>query len=207
MEKPSAKFFNKAHHRSVFNIQSICNIPSVIKHGILSYNLAQSIRHTSVAMPEVQNKRNDIIIPNGLSLHDYASTYFDPRNPMMYKRQSETETLCVLAISSEVLDFEGTIISDGNAASGFTRFFSPSDGIDRLDFVIIYDEWWNSDDPIEKAIKKRIKCAEILVPNSIPYNFIIGACVVNETARQNLISQGFEKEIKIAPKVFFRREG
>lgn len=207
MEKPSTIFFNKAHHKSVYNIQPICNISSVIEYGILSYNRAQSIRHTSVAMPEVQTKRNDITIPNGLPLHDYANAYFDPRNPMMYKRQSEAETLCVLAISSEVLDFEGTIITDGNAASEYTRFFSPSDGIDRLDFVIIYDEWWNSNDPLEKAIKKRIKCAEILVPNSIPYNYIVGACVVNETAKQSLLIQGFEKEIKIAQHIFFRKEG
>ncbi|MDO4803134.1 MAG: DarT ssDNA thymidine ADP-ribosyltransferase family protein, partial [Prevotellaceae bacterium] len=111
------------------------------------------------------------------------------------------------AISSEVLDLDGTIISDGNAASEYTRFFSPSDGIDQLDFVIIYGEWWTSDDPLEQAIKKRIKCAEILVPGSIPYNYIIGACVVDETAKQSLINQGFEKEIRIAPRVFFRKEG
>ena len=153
-KKPSVKFFHKERRKSVYNIQSIYNIDSVIKYGILSYNRAQSIRHTSVAMPEVQRKRNDRIIPNGLPLHDYASAYFDPRNPMMYKRQSDAQNLCVVAISSEVLDFEGTIISDGNAASNYTRFFSPSDGIDRLDFVVIYGEWWNSNDPLEKAIKK-----------------------------------------------------
>ena len=126
MEKPSRVFYDKTRRKSVFNIQPICNIPSVIENGILSYNRAQEIRHASVAMADVQRRRNDITIPQGLPLHDYANAYFDPRNPMMYKRQHEVENLCVLAISSEVLDLEGTIVSDGNAASSYSRFFTPS---------------------------------------------------------------------------------
>lgn len=207
MEHPSRKFLEKTRKKSVYNIQPICNVPSVMENGILSYNRSKRIEHRSVAMEVVQNRRDGISIPHGLSLHDYASAYFDPRNPMMYRIQQEAENLCVLAISSEVLDFEGTIITDGNAASDYTRFFTPSDGIDRLDFVIIYDEWWNSNDPWDKAMRKRMKCAEILVPNVIPYECIVGACVVSETAKQYLIDQGFDKEVRIAPKVFFRKEG
>ena len=207
MGKPSRVFFDKTRRKSVYNIQPIRNIPSVIENGILSYNRAQEIRHASVAMADVQRRRNDITIPQGLPLHDYANAYFDPRNPMMYKRQHEVENLCVLAISSEVLDLEGTVISDGNAASSYSRFYTPSEGINKLDYVAIYNEWWDSDDPLEKQIKKRIKCAEILVPDSIPYKYIVGACAVSQAAMQNLMAQGFEKEIRIAPKVFFRREG
>ncbi len=206
MEKPSRVFYDKTRRKSIYNIQPICNIPSVIEIGILSYNRVQEIRHASVAMADVQRRRNDITIPQGLPLHDYANAYFDPRNPMMYKRQHEVENLCVLAISSEVLDLEGTIVSDGNAASSYSRFFTPSEGINKLDYVAIYNEWWDSDDPLEKQIKKRIKCAEILVPHSIPYRYIVGACAVSQAAMQSLLNQGFEKEIRIAPKVFFRKE-
>jgi hypothetical protein len=53
--------------------------------------------------------------------------------------------------------------------------------------------------------RKRIKCAEILVPDVIAYEYIIGAIVVNEQARQELILQGFEKKIVIEPKTFFRK--
>ena len=36
MPIPSKLFFDKTHKKSVYNIQSISNIPSVIRHGLLS---------------------------------------------------------------------------------------------------------------------------------------------------------------------------
>ena len=67
------------------------------------------MKHASIAMSDVQSRRNDVIIPNGGPLHSYANAYFDPRNPMMYKRQNIAESLCVLAISASVLDFRGRL--------------------------------------------------------------------------------------------------
>ena len=75
--------------------------------------------HKSIAMSDVQSRRDNVVIPNGGHLHSYANAYFNPRNPMMYKRKDMAETLCVLAISALVLDCAGTIISDGNAASAY----------------------------------------------------------------------------------------
>lgn len=91
-------------------------------------------------MLDVQNRRNSVFIPNGDSLHSYASAYFDPRNPMMYKRQDIAQSFCVLAISSEVLNMQGTIISDGNVASEYSRFYSPKEWIQKFDFENIYRE-------------------------------------------------------------------
>ena len=125
---------------------------------------------------------------------------------MMYKRQNIAESLCVLAISASVLDFEGTIVSDGNAASEYSRFYPSEEGIQRLDFVRIYNEWWTDDDPYEQLKRKRIKCAEILVPNEIAYEYIVGAIVVNDYAQHSLLLQGFQKRIIVKPKVFFRKE-
>lgn len=206
MPIPSKLFFDKTHKKSVYNIQSISNIPSVIRHGLLSYNRAATMKHASIAMSDVQSRRNDVIIPNGGPLHSYANAYFDPRNPMMYKRQNIAESLCVLAISASVLDFEGTIVSDGNAASEYSRFYPSEEGLQRLDFVRIYNEWWTDDDPYEQLKRKRIKCAEILVPNEIAYEYIVGAIVVNDYAQHSLLLQGFQKRIIVKPKVFFRKE-
>lgn len=125
---------------------------------------------------------------------------------MMYKRQEMAQSLCVLAISSVILDFEGTVVSDGNAASDYSRFYAPEEGMERLEFARIYDKSWTDKDFNKQKIKKRIKCAEILVPNKIAYDYVMGAIVVDEHAKQELQSSGFQKEIVIAPKVFFRRE-
>lgn len=206
MTAPSRLFFDKTHHKSVYNIQPISNIPSVTAHGILSYQRAAALEHASIAMPEVQSKRDNMAIPNGKPLHAYANAYFDPRNPMMYKRQQEAESLCVLAVSATVLDLPGVIVSDGNAASGYSRFYTPEEGIQRLDFSSVYSEWWTSGDWLEQQRRKRIKCAEILVPDVIPFAYVVGAIAVSEQGKEALRSRGFQGDIVISPKVFFRKE-
>lgn len=100
----------------------------MIQHGILSYHSASRLKHVSIAMMDVQEVRDNIVIPNGRTLHSYASTYFNPRNPMMYKRHNEAENLCILAIFSDALDIDGTVISDGNAASRYSRFILQQKG-------------------------------------------------------------------------------
>lgn len=203
MVTPSQLFFNKTGRKNVFNIQPIENISSVICYGILSYNWAIKIKHESIAMPDVQGKRETMNIPGVKPLHYYANAYFDPRNPMMYKRKDIAQSLCVLAISSSVLDLQDTVITDGNAASEYSRFYSPIDGISKLDFNQIYDEYWDDDDCCRKLIKKRIKCAEVLVLGKIDYEYIVGAYVVNKRTECDLRERGFQKKIVVNPNVFF----
>lgn len=64
-------------------IMPIGNVPSVLEHGILSYELAAKLAHHSVAMPEVQDLRDKKQVPGGLKLHQYANLYFHARNPML----------------------------------------------------------------------------------------------------------------------------
>ena len=100
MLAPSKLFFERTQKNSIYNIQPISNIFSVVSHGILSYNRAAKMAHKSIAMSDVQSRRDNVVIPNGGHLHSYANAYFNPRNPMMYKRKDMAETLCVLAISA-----------------------------------------------------------------------------------------------------------
>ena len=51
--------------------------------------------------------------------------------------------------------------------------------------------------------KKSIKCAEVLVPHEVPYNFIVCAAVVSEQAKHKLEAIGFDKEIVVKPGLFF----
>jgi len=52
-------------------------------------------------MEDVQEKREQKHVPGGLKLHQYANLYFHARNPMLYKRKTEINNLCVAA------DFHG----------------------------------------------------------------------------------------------------
>lgn len=192
--------------RCLYNIAPIDNVPSIIEHGILSYNSVQQRQHCSIAMNDVQARRTQTVVPNGLPLHDYANVYFNPRNPMMYKRRELADTLCVLAVSAEILDLPGAVVSDGNAASNSTRFYQPYDGLQQIDFVKIFAEWWDDADVWVKRNNKRVECAEALVPYAIPYSFVVAALVVSDSAKDALAKAGFAKRIEIRPEIFFRQE-
>src|SRR5713101_5668537 len=106
-------------------IMPLENIPSVLARGILSNQLAEKLPHRSVAMAEAQDMRETKQVPGGLRLHQYANLYFHARNPMMFKRLAEAPNLCVLRVSTQVLELEGAVISDQNAASDYVRFLHP----------------------------------------------------------------------------------
>jgi hypothetical protein len=78
-------------------------------HGILSYERAARLLHSSVALAPVQEKRDQIKVPGGLMLHRYANLYFHARNPMLFKRKEEASRLCVLQVSVEVLRLPGAV--------------------------------------------------------------------------------------------------
>ena len=103
----------------------MANIGSVMTHGILSYERAARLAHRSVALQPVQEKRDQKQVPGGLKLHQYANLYFHARNPMLHRRLAEADGLCVLRVSIRVLDLQGVVITDQNAASDYVRFLGP----------------------------------------------------------------------------------
>ena len=117
-------------------IMPIVNIPSVMNHGILSYEQAEQLPHRSVAMSEIQEKRDKKKVPNGLMLHQYANLYFHARNPMLYKRAIEAESLCVLQVSHMVISLPNVVLTDQNAASKYVRFLGANQ-INQINFEII----------------------------------------------------------------------
>lgn len=187
-------------------IMPLENIPSVLKHGILSNERSAKLPHRSVAMAEVQERRDRKQVPGGLKLHQYANLYFHARNPMMYKRKEHVADLCVLCVSLDVLKVEGVVLADCNASSDYVRFLPPKPAYDRfLDFEDIFAlNWTHPDDPIAEMRHKSRKCAEVLVPHVVEPRFLIGARVVNAAAKNRLFALGFALRIDIDPVVFFR---
>lgn len=185
-------------------IMPIANIPSVLEHGLLSHEQASKLPHADVSMAAVQERRDHIHVPGGLRLHQYANLYFDARNPMMFKRKSESERLCVLRVSRTVLDINGVVITDQNASSDYARFYPPT-ALNYLNFDMIYaEDWRHPDDPIAYWRHKSMKCAEVLVPNVLHCGYIGGAYVVSENARTLLVNAGFANPVEINPQLFFR---
>lgn len=167
-------------------IMPIVNVPSVLDLGILSYDAAARLRHASVAMQPVQDRRDQKRVPQGLRLHQYANLYFHARNPMLYKRRAEASSLCILAVSLDALQIPNTVITDSNAASDYARFLHPDQwGLINFDDVLA-ESWNHPDDPRRHFQHKSRKCAEVLVPRRVPPEMVIGAYVVDAPARAGL---------------------
>lgn len=183
-------------------IMPITNVSSVMLHGILSYEQAEKHAHASVAMHEVQERRDHVQIPGGLKLHQYANLYFHARNPMLYKRRDEATRLCILRIDPKVLSFDNVVVTDQNAASDYVRFLSPAQ-LDEIRLDLVFARDWTDPDRIAYFRRKAAKCAEVLVPGVVPPQYLIGAHVVNDIARQALIAAGFDRQITLSPDLFF----
>lgn len=184
-------------------ITSIKNIPSILSKGILCFEKAEKLEHKSIAMDEIQEKRKRVVVPGGMPLHKYANLYICARNPMMFKRRDQHQEMCILRISMDVLKFPKAVIADGNASSDYTKFLPASKGLDMLDLDVVFTEYWTDPDYFTGLRKKRIKCAEVLIPDKVPSDFIMGAYVSEETVRNRIIELGFSKQVIIMPYMFF----
>ena len=185
------------------NITPLVNVRSILQHGILSHTQASKLPHHSVALQEVQDKRDQKQIPGGLALHEYANVYFHARNPMMSRRRNEARTLSVLRVSTEILKIPGAVITDQNAVSKYVKFSAP----DRLKFMdldyVFAANWKHPDDQIEEWRHSSAKCAEALIPKRIPPDYLLGAYVVNDAAHAELEALGFALPIEIHTDLFF----
>jgi hypothetical protein len=180
------------------------NIPSVLEFGILANERAKVLKHRSVAMQEVQDRRDKKKVPGGLRLHQYANLYFHARNPMLYKRKGEAADLCVLRISTDLRHEQGVVFTDCNAASDYVRFLHPSQAR-LLPFDAIFAlDWRHADDEIAQIRHRSQKCAEILVPHRVDARFFIGAYVVDAVGLERLRTVGFKLPITIDAEMFFR---
>ena len=200
---PSELFTKMTKQTGLFNIQAIANIPSIMQRGLLSNEKASIIKHTSIAMEEIQERRDAVIIPNGMALHKYANVYFDPKNPMLYKRKDENENICILKFDRSILDLKGVVVSDCNASSRYASFYSPEVGLKEIDFKLVFATDWRDGNKYEYYRKKSIKCAEVLVPFCISFDFVVCAAVYNEIAKKKLVETGFSRTIYIEPQFFF----
>ncbi len=184
-------------------IMPMDNALSVLQHGILSYERAAALLHHSVAMPEVQERRDQKQVPGGLRLHQYANLYFHARNPMLFKRLDQAAALCVMRVDCAVMRLPGIVLSDQNAASDYARFRA-FDQIGEIDMDRVYAADWRHQDRITYYRQKAAKCAEVLVPGRVEPRFLIGAHVVDAAAEQRLSALGFSLPVSLTPAFFFR---
>jgi hypothetical protein len=155
-------------------------------------------------MPEIQQRRVQKSVPGGRALHDYVNLYFCARNPMLYKRKEQHQELCILRINHLILQLPGIIITDGNASSDYTRFWSYPEGLNNIDWETVFAEYWTDPDQIKKWYKTRVKCAEVLVPDKVAPHYIQGIYVSCDEVNLVLKSLNCDLPIQKNPYLFFK---
>lgn len=191
----------RADVKELYYITLIANVPSIMQYGILSNELSKKVPHKSLAMEEIQAKRKNKRIPGARKLHQYANLYFDAHNPMLSKKRDQNNKICILCVDTSVFDLPGVIVSDRNAASDWARFSTVSDGLVALDKDKIYARYWtNANNQYDLWENKSIKCAEVLVPDKVEPEHVLGVYVANQTALKAF------KKLKIQLTVFIKSD-
>jgi ssDNA thymidine ADP-ribosyltransferase, DarT len=193
---------DRAQISELHYITAIENVGSILGSGILSHNRVRKVRHQSVAMEVIQARRAKKRIPGARALHDYVNLYINGRNPMMFTvlQNHPLDGLCLLAVSTDVLDLPGTIIADQNASSDYVRFANAPPGLALIDRGTVFAVYWtHPDDQIAEWRHKSAMCAEVLVPDVVEPNFISSAYVGSQVAEQALQA--------VAPTMSVTRDG
>lgn len=153
----------------VYHMTEVSNLRNILQYGLLSHNEAHTkgFNKTDIALHDVNQRRANKKPIHGISLHDYVPMYFNPKNPMLFRRKEIQDNIVILAIDRRVVYQDKSIFSDGNAASDATKFYSNLSDLGRLDWKCIRNEYWDN-----YVDGKRIKCAETLTHPKIPMKYV-----------------------------------
>jgi O-acetyl-ADP-ribose deacetylase (regulator of RNase III) len=197
----------RAEIKGLFYITHVENVPSILKHGILSHGQieAQNVPFTAIYDAAIVSNRKAKPTPDRASLWEYANLYFQPRNPMMYRVVCERRRtdVAVVGVKPDVLQLPHVLITDGNAASGPTRFFNVSDGLEVIEgqWRDIQAEYWNN----LNGSKRKIM-AECLVPERITPDHVHTIFVADHESQERLKRLiGFPSvDVVPEPNIFFQ---
>jgi hypothetical protein len=187
-------------------ITHVDNVRSISEAGVLSHRRVRTIKHRSVADPDVQDRRRRKQVPGGLFLHEYANLYMTARNPMLYLRarvDGLADELCVVRISEAVLDLPDVVVTDMNAASPYCRFYAVTEGLEQVDADRVFRHYWTDGDVLEQERCKKAKFTEVLVPERVEPVHIEGVYAGTKAAEKAIESLSLGLEITLDSELFF----
>lgn len=156
------------------------NLQNILQNGLKSHNQARTNNLTKVdiADNQVNDRRSRLEPIYNRSIHDYVPLYFNPKNPMLFRRNSIQNDIVILAIDRNILYQENILFTDGNAAANATSFYNNPEELNNLSWSCINAEYWN-----DIVDGKRLKCSEVLVFPNIQTNAIKKIFCNNEQTR------------------------
>jgi hypothetical protein len=97
------------------------------------------------------------------------------------------------------------VITDQNAASDYRRFMPSPAGLAIVDRAMVFaDDWRHPGDPAAFYRHRSVKCAEVLVPDTVPPKYVIGAYASGSVAQGALSVCAPKLPVVINAHMFFR---
>lgn len=197
---------DRSQVNELFYIAHIDNITGILRSGILSHNRVARVSHAKVDLATVQEIRERKPVGDRM-LHDHANLYVCGRNPMMYYviHNNPIDEVCLLRVSPDVLDLPDVVVTDGNAARWETGFYAVDDGLAAIDFDRVHARYWtHAGEPVVEYEHKRVKQAEVLVPDWVDPAFIVGAIAPTRAAGDAVQAAAGALAVTVAGYPFFR---
>jgi hypothetical protein len=205
---------NRNDLKELHYIAPLGNLQSILGRGLLSFNRAAAHHPISIADPEVQGTRASKQVPGGLPLHDYVNLYFWARNAMLFRDLKfpgspppEHLNICVIGVSTGVLDLPDVVISDANAAADLTRFLPSPSGLERLEKDLIFAHSWKDENPIIETHKRVSMMAEVLVPHMVERRHLLRFYTCCAGAKRRMENLGLSVSFDPWPYLFFNQGG
>ena len=160
-------------HKTLYHFTDEANFQSIGLHGLLS---KQQLRARGLWPPPAAGGNQlswDLDLHRGID--PYVSLCFTRNHGMKFLAQQDGRlpNPRYIAIKPEILLTPGANVAFGVANANDVEILSVTDAADRLDIEVLYNRTdWN--DP---AINMRLRAAEkfeILIPNAVPRDFIVG---------------------------------
>jgi len=199
----------RAQVSELFYITHVANVAGIIRGGILSHNRAAKFAPARVDLDTVQEIRARKPVGSRM-LHDHANLYVCGRNAMMYYvvHHNPIDSVCLLRVAPDVLDLPDVVIADGNAARWETRFDDVGKGLGALDHDRIHAQYWtHPEDLIAEYEHKRVKQAEVLVPDGVDSDYVIGAYAPTTTAATAVTASAPRLAVTVTTYTFFDGHG
>lgn len=178
----------------LFHMTHIENLPSILENkGLSAYSeVATSGKpYRDIANVGIQEQRSGttVPLPPGGYLHDYVPFYFASCSPMLYKLKNsgtkQRELVYLMTSTSKIHDIGlPFIFTDGHAIMFLSEFYSSLDDIDKVDWTIMNEQYWN--DTVEDPDRKRRRQAEFLVYRQVPLDRIIGIGVFDNEMKEKV---------------------
>ncbi len=192
---------------ALYHITHVENLPGILTDGLLCHHRAKPTRDISNA--EIQQHRADKQIPglNGMNLHDCVPLFLAPRPPMLSGLRDVQGDIIYLLVSTDALLRPQAVFTDGNARSNGTRFFQNIDDLSGLDWELLRARYWNHNDPVQHRENKRLRSAEVLVPEGLPRACIDRIVVMTAACQQRVAKAlgeaGIRVPVAVRPELYY----